>query len=160
MGNAERRFKDCVSRGDEDKANDFYFTQFKNNSKKRIDPNSTVARPTTSRATTLGAPLTLLQCCALHAMERLYWSLLSNGGDLDSVTSEGESICHLICSCEQSNVRKSDVRLRMLTGTLEKCHSLSQLMTRIDAKDHVSSLMYLWYLYDVIVYALNLFVIT
>lgn len=140
MGNAERRFKDCVSRGDEDKANDLYDVKFKNN-KKGVDPNSTIARPTTPRGIYPSSPITLLQCCALHAMEYLYWQLLNDGGDVLSVTCEGESICHLICTCDNSNIntRKSTVRFRMLSATIEKCckNSLSQLMKCIDAKDQV-----------------------
>ena len=141
MGNAERKFKDCISRGDEDKANDLYYMKFKNN-KKRVNPNSTVPRPTFPHGISPGgAPMTLLQCCALHAMEHLYWGLLDDGGDVFCLTNEGESICHLICTCDNSNInaRKSTVRFRMLSETIEKCckNSLSQLMKCIDAKDQV-----------------------
>lgn len=149
MGNAERRFKDCVSRGDESKANECYNKQFKNN-RKRVDPNAAVLLPTSPRGN--GASLTLLQCCALHAMEHLYWELVNNGGNVLSVTSEEERICHLICTYYHDsniNARKSAIRSRMLSETIEKCfkNSPSQLMECIDAKDKVTfSLILSWLL--------------
>ena len=134
MGNAERRLKEFVSKGDEDKANECYFGQIKKNGKKRVDPTLVVPRPTLPS-------MTLLQCCALYAMERMYWDLLKNGGDVFTVTGEGDTICHLICTCDDSSNRKSSTRLKMLTETIEKYYKnpLSVLMKCIDAKDKVMS---------------------
>lgn len=126
MGNAERKLKDFVSRGEEEKANDCYFGQIK----RKVNPNLVISRPTLPS-------LTLLQCCALYAMERMYWDLLNNGGDVFTVTSEGDTICHLICTCDKGNRRKS-VRLKMLSETIEKYYPLSILMKCIDAKDKVN----------------------
>ena len=138
MGNAERRLKDFVSRGEEDKANECYFGQIKN-SKKRVDPNLVIPRPTLPS-------LTLLQCSALYAMERMYWDLLNNGGDVFTVTSEGDTICHLICTCDDSNKRRSSLRFKMLSETIEKYYKnpLSLLMKYIDAKDKVLLAMCEW----------------
>lgn len=132
MGNAERRFRDNVSKGDEEKANELYFSQIKN-SKRVIDPNSIVIRSSTSPR----GSLTLLQCCALYAMDRLYWEFLTIGGAVFSRTSEGETICHLICTCDAT--RKDTVRFKMLSGTIEKYYKDPQSLTScIDAKDRVS----------------------
>ena len=126
MGNAERRLKDYVSRGEEDKAVDCYFNQIK----KKVDPNLVISRPTLP-------PLTLLQCCALYAIDRIYWDLLNNGANVFTVTSEGDTICHLICTCDKNNRRRS-IRYKMLSETIEKYYSLSVLMKCIDAKDKVN----------------------
>ena len=127
MGNAERRLKDFVGRGEEDKANDCYFGQIK----KKVNPGLVISRP--------GLPsLTLLQCCALYAMDRMYWDLLNNGGDVFSVTSEGDTTFHLICTCDNGNRRRSSIRFKMLSETIEKYYALSILMEYIDAKDKVS----------------------
>ena len=130
MGNAERRLKEVVSKGEEGKANEYYFN-IKKNSKRKIDPDLTVPRP--------GYPsLTLLQCCALYGMERIYWDLLNNGGDVLTVTSEGCTLCHLICTFHGYNKGVNRVRFKMLSETIEKYYSpLNALMKCIDARDKV-----------------------
>jgi len=135
MGNAERRFRDSVSKGDEDKANEYYFSQAKKTSKRVIDPNSIVTFSFSSDVSSL----TLLQCCALYAMEKLYWEMLRCGGNVRSLTSKGESICHLICTCNHSNVaKKSKIRCKMLSVTIEEFFKNPQSLTScIDAKDQV-----------------------
>ena len=131
MGNAERKLKEFVSKGEEDKANECYFN-IKKNSKRKIDPNLIVPR-------SWYPSLTLLQCCALYAMERIYWDLLSNGGDVLTVTGEGGTLCHLICTCDGYNKGVNRVRFKMLSETIERYYSpLNALMKCIDARDKVT----------------------
>ena len=129
MGNAERKFRDSMQKGDEFKANDYYkkISSFK---PAMIDPNSCTNKHYGS--------LTLFQNSALHAMDKLYYEFLKNGGNVNSVTEDGSTICHLICTSSSAWDTKKETRYDMLCYTLEVFYpDPSQLVACIDAKDKV-----------------------
>ena len=140
MGNAERKFRDSMYRGDEYRANHYYFNHVKKITSLKsvaIDPNSCVSKQPGS--------LTLFQCSALHAMDRLYYEFLRKGGNINSVTENGATICHLICTSSSAWDIKKETRHRMLCDTLEAYYpDPSQLVACIDAKDKVSYAVFVW----------------
>ena len=151
MGNAERKFRDSIHKGDEYRANDYYFNHFKKITSLKpvsIDPNSCANRQPGS--------LTLFQCSALHAMDRLYYEFLKRGANITSVTEDGATICHLICTSSSAWDIKKEIRYKMLSDTLEAYYpDPSQLVACIDAKDKVSKLcgvfVYIHVMYSVVI---------